>query len=97
MVSWVSGYHCDVGVKMTFELPAELAKQLKVRAAEDGVKLKDLVAEACRLLLVVPKKRNAQASTHKPLPTFFKGGHPAKAGEELTPEKVDEILWGLIQ
>ncbi len=86
-----------MGVKMTFDLPADLAKQLKVRAAEDGVKLKDLVAEACRLLLVVPQKRNAQASTHKPLPTFFKEGHPAKAGEELTPEKVDEILWGLIQ
>ena len=81
-------------MKMTFELPADLAKQLKVRAAEDGVKLKDLMAEACRLLLLLPKERNKKAKAHKPLAPFFKGGHPAKPSEELTPEKVDEILWG---
>lgn len=81
-------------MKMTFELPADLARQLKVRAAEEGVKLKDLVAEACRQLLAFPNKKKTKASAHKPLPTFFKGGRPAKPGEELTPEKVDEILWG---
>lgn len=80
-------------MKMTFELPADLARQLKVRAAEEGVKLKDLVAEACRALLQVPKKGKKDKAEPLPFP-LFKGGHRAKPEEEMTPERVAEILWG---
>ncbi len=93
MVSWFPGYLCDMGVKMTFDLPADLAKQLKVRAAEDGVKLKDLVAEACRRLIEGPRKRRKAVAKKLPFP-LFKGGRPAKPGEEMTPDRVAEILWG---
>jgi len=80
-------------MKMTFDLPAELAQRLKVKAAEEGLKLKDLIAEACRMLLDQPRKQEKRKVKKSPFP-LFKAGRPAKPGEELTPEKVDEILWG---
>lgn len=80
-------------MKMTFDLPADLALRLKVKAAEEGLKLKDLLAEACRMFLDQPQKPKKAKAKKYPFP-IFKGGHPAKPGEELTPEKVDEILWG---
>lgn len=78
---------------MTFDLPADVAKQLKVRAAEEGLKLKDLIAEACRAFLLGPKKPKKAKAKKLPFP-IFKGGRPAKPGEEMTPERVAEILWG---
>lgn len=93
LVSWVTGYLCGMGVKMTFELPADLAKQLKVRAAEEGVKLKDLVAEACRAFMASRHKRTKGKAPSGPYP-ILKGGRPAKPEEEMTPDRVAEILWG---
>ncbi|HRF78946.1 MAG TPA: hypothetical protein PL070_02560 [Flavobacteriales bacterium] len=80
-------------MKMTFDLPADVAKRLRIKAAEEGLKLKDLIAEACRNFLDQPKGGKKFKASKSPFP-FFKGGHPAKPGEELTPEKVDGILWG---
>lgn len=80
-------------MKMTFDLPADLAQRLKVKAAEEGLKLKDLIAEACRTFLEQPRRSKKAKAKKFPFP-IFKGGQPAKPGEELTPEKVDEILWG---
>lgn len=81
-------------MKMTFDLPADVAQRLRMRAAEEGIKLKDLIAEACRTFLSQPINMPKKGKARKlPFP-IFKGGHPAKPGEELTPEKVDEILWG---
>lgn len=79
-------------MKMTFDLPADVVQRLKIKAAEEGLKLKDLIAEACRSFLDSPPKKKKKAKK-SPFP-LFKGGHPAKPGEELTPEKIDEILWG---
>ena len=78
---------------MTFDLPADVVARLKMKAAEEGLKLKDLIAEACRMFLSQPKKPKKKSAKKHPFP-IFKGGHPAKPGDELTPEKVDEILWG---
>ena len=50
-------------MKTTLDLPAELMRIIKVRAAEDNLKLKDLEC-----------------------------AHPAPPGEELTPDRVAEIL-----
>lgn len=78
-------------MKMTFELPQDLVLRLKLRAAQDGSKLKDLIAEACRRLLAEdkPAKRRTRNS---PFPVI-KGGK-AKAVEALSPDRVDELLWG---
>lgn len=91
LVNLLLGYLYNM--KMTFDLPAGIARQLKVRAAEDGLKLKDLITEACRALLEKPRKAGKTVAP-KRFPTFFHGGQPAKPGTELMPEKVDEILWG---
>lgn len=80
-------------MKMTFDLPADVVQRLKIKAAEDGLKLKDLIAEACRAFLAQPKKPKKASRKKLPFP-IFKGGHPAKPGEEMTPERVAEILWG---
>lgn len=80
-------------MKMTFDLPADVVQRLKIKAAEEGLKLKDLIAEACRMFLDQPPNRKKAKAKKSPFP-LFKGGHPAKPGEELTPEKIDEILWG---
>lgn len=77
-------------MKTTIELPDGMFRQLKMRAAEEGRSMKDLligiVGEALNKKIVVRKKI-------KPLP-IIKGGKPAKPEEELTPERVAEILWG---
>ena len=80
-------------MKMTFDLPADLVQRLKIKAAEEGLKLKDLIAEACRSFLDQPRKPKKGNAKKSPFP-IFKGGHPAKPGEEMTPERVAEILWG---
>ena len=80
-------------MKMTFDLPADIAQRLKVKAAEEGLKLKDLIAEACRMLLDEPRKPKKEKPKKSPFP-IFKGGRNAKPGEEMTPERVAEILWG---
>ena len=80
-------------MKMTFDLPPDVVQRLKMRAAEEGLKLKDLIAEACRSFLTQPKKPKKRRAKKLPFP-IFKGGHPAKPGEEMTPERVAEILWG---
>lgn len=79
-------------MKMTFELPPDIVMRLKLRAARDGSKLKDLIAEACRRLLAEendPKKRRIRTS---PFPVM-KGGK-VKSAAALSPEHVDELLWG---
>jgi plasmid stability protein len=80
-------------MKMTFDLPADVAQRLKIRAAEEGLKLKDLVAEACRAFLSSGPQRKNSKQKRAPYP-ILKGGRPAKPEEEMTPERVAEILWG---
>jgi len=80
-------------MKITVDLPADIVRQLQMRAAEKGIKLKDLITEACLTFLDQHSKQKKDKSKKLPFP-IFKGGHPAKPGEELTPERVDEILWG---
>ena len=80
-------------MKMTFDLSAELVRQLKFKAAVDGRKLKDLIAEGCELLLAKASIKKMARSRKCPFP-IIKGGRPAKPGQELTPERVAEILWG---
>lgn len=80
-------------MKMTFDLPADVAQRLKVRAAEEGLKLKDLIAEACRAFLSSTPQRTKSKPKGRVYPTL-KGGRPAKPEEEMIPERVAEILWG---
>ena len=83
-------------MKATFDIPAELMRQLKLRAIHEGKKLKDSVADVLRAGLSTnpaPALATPRIGKDKKtgLPVIL-CGHPAKPGEELTPERISEIL-----
>ena len=79
-------------MKMTFELPPDLVTRLKMKAAQDGAKLKDLIAEACRRLLAEEERPRKRKPPGSPFPVI-KGGK-SKNAEDFSPDRVDELLWG---
>ncbi len=80
-------------MKMTFELPPDIIQRLKIEAAKEGLKLKDLVAGVLRAHLTKPAGAKKPKPGNGPFP-LFKGGHPAAAGEEVTPERLHQVLYG---
>ena len=84
-------------MKATFDLPADLVRQLKLKALKDGRKLKDAAAEALRAGLAASAGRSADQAPvvtkdrKTGLPVIQCRRAPVP-GEELTPERVAEIL-----
>ncbi len=85
-------------MKTTLELPDALVKQVKLRALQEGQKLKDTVADLLRKGLAVTKGAEADApeavvtrdkETGLPL---IECRHAAWPEEELTPDRVADIL-----
>jgi plasmid stability protein len=85
-------------MKTTLDLPDDLVKKVKLRALRDGRKLKDAMADLLRKGLTADA--NSQAGADRPtITTDKKTGLPliecrraASPAEELTPERVAEIL-----
>ncbi len=65
-------------------------REVKIRAVEENRRLKDVVAELLRKGLCQPSAE-PQVRHRVKLP-LIKGGHPPKPGEELTPERLSELL-----
>ncbi|HEX4589361.1 MAG TPA: hypothetical protein VH120_05495 [Gemmataceae bacterium] len=85
-------------MKTTLELPDDLIKRVKLRALRDGRKLKDTIADLLQKGLTTdknspPEPERAVITTDKKtgLP-LIRGGRPAPPAEELTPERVADIL-----
>jgi plasmid stability protein len=85
-------------MKTTLDLPDALVKQVKLRALQDGRKLKDAVADLLQkgLQVAMDTKPDAHAAV---VTTDKKTGLPlieckqvASLQEEITPERVAEIL-----
>ena len=85
-------------MKTTLDLPDALVKQVKLRALHDGRKLKDEVADLLRKGLAASANSGAESQavhvtrekkTRLPL---IRCKHPASAREELTPERVADLL-----
>lgn len=85
-------------MKTTLDLPDALVKQVKIRAVREGRKLKDAVADLLRKGLAVATA--AEPAAHAPaiardkktgLP-LIQCKHAAPPGEEMTPERVADIL-----
>ncbi len=76
-------------MKTTVDLPDDLVRSIKVRAAREDRKLKDLVADLLRkgMEREAPSRRR-----HRVELPLFRGGHPAAPGEEATPERIAQIL-----
>lgn len=87
-----------VRMKTTLDLPDALVKQVKLRALRDGRKLKDAVADLLRKGLDVAMDTKADAQ--EPVITkdrktglpLIECKQPAAPQEELTPERVADIL-----
>lgn len=79
-------------MRTTVELPDELFRRAKARAALEGRSLKDLVADSLRLLLQTPSAQSQTASCRTQFP-IIKPKDPAR---RLTPEMVtaaeDQLL-----
>lgn len=87
-------------MKTTLDLPDALVKQVKLRAVHEGRKLKDAVADLLRKGLAVKRDDPSEPSTPV-VGTDKKTGlpviqckHKPAAGQELTPERVAEVLLG---
>jgi len=83
-------------MKTTVELPESLVKQVKLRAVQDGRKLKDVIADLLRKGLGVAVENERETPKIKKdrktrLPVI-QCKHPATPDEEMTPERVAEIL-----
>ena len=55
-------------MRMTVEIPDQLCRQAKAKAAMDGLKLKDMVASALRVYLVTPNPAGRGVAPAKTCP-----------------------------
>ena len=78
-------------MKTTLDLPEELVRAMKIRAATEGRKLREVAAEVIQKGLSPPVTNTGSAGTRVKLP-FFEGSTPVKSEEQLTPQKIHEIL-----
>jgi hypothetical protein len=78
-------------MKTTLQIPDDLMRDIKVRAAQEGRRLTDVITELLRrgMNAEKPPSKSRQHRVKFPLIT---GTHPAAPGEEITPKRVFEIL-----
>jgi plasmid stability protein len=78
-------------MKTTLDLPDELMRALKTMAAQQDRRLKDVIAEVLRRGLAEEQTSSQLPARRVRLP-MVQCAHPARAGEELTPARVAELL-----
>lgn len=78
-------------MKITFDLPTDLIREMKLRAVHEERKLKEIASEVIRLGLIQLSNPPAKSVTRTSLP-LVRCLHPASKGRELTPERAAEIL-----
>jgi hypothetical protein len=72
-------------MKATLEIPDALYREVKIRAARDGTKIKDIVAKGIALVLSNPAKDTSPAKPKKKsiFPIFHGPGGPLLQQKEL--------------
>lgn len=78
-------------MKTTLDLPNDLMRAVKIRAAEENRKLTDTVAELLRRGLAQEPGGPATIHRRVQLP-LIECAHEARPDEEMTPERVAEAL-----
>jgi len=76
-------------VKTTLELPDDLMREIKVRAAREDRKLKDLIADLLRRGLAAEPRQRSFRRVQFPV---VECAHAAAPDQELTPERVAMLL-----
>ena len=79
-------------MKTTFDLPDELLRSMKMRAAQEGRKFKDVAAEIFRRGLAQPKPAANPFGRVPVKPPLIQCRHPAASKAALTPDRVAEVL-----
>jgi hypothetical protein len=78
-------------VKTTLDLPDDLMRAIKMRAVEENRKLKDTIADLLRRGLA-QEPGAPPAIRHRVQLPLIQCAHEARPGEEMTPERVAEVL-----
>ena len=78
-------------MKTTLDLPDDLVRAVKIRAVEENRKLKDVIADLLRRGLSQKRGVPAVARQRLKLP-LVECAHEALPEEEMTPERVAEVL-----
>ena len=78
-------------MRTTVDIPDDLIRAVKARAAEEHRTFKDMVAALIRMGLAEPRSETSPIRHRVKLP-LIRTSHPVKPGEELTPERIHEIL-----
>ncbi len=78
-------------MKTTLDLPDDLVRTVKIRAAQENRRLKDTVADLLRRGLAESPgpERSERRRVRLPLVTC---AHPARPAEEMTPGRVAAVL-----
>lgn len=78
-------------MKVTLDLPIDLVREMKLRAAHEGRKLRDVATEVVRRGLTSPSVSGGVSRKRVTLP-LIECANVAASTAELTPERVAEIL-----
>ena len=78
-------------MKTTLDLPEDLVRAVKMRAVQENKRLKDEVADLLRRGLAQKRAISAAGDKRIKLP-LIECAHEARAGEEMTPDRVAEAL-----
>lgn len=79
-------------MKTTVDLPDELIRAVKIRAAAEGRRLRDVMADLIRAGLAQEPQDSKKPSGGRVDVPLVQCAHPATPQEEVTPERVAEIL-----
>ena len=78
-------------MKTTLDLPSDLVREMKLRAAHEGRKLRDVATEIFRRGLSLPTPPSESVRHRVQLP-LIACGTPANPAKELTADQVAEVL-----
>jgi plasmid stability protein len=84
--SWKVG-----SVKTTLDLPSDLIREMKLRAAHEGRKLRDVATEIFRRGLAQPSPQGETVRKRVKLP-LIECGNPVTPASELTTDQLAEVL-----
>jgi plasmid stability protein len=79
-------------MKTTLDLPDELMRTIKVRAAEQGRKIKDVVAELLRRGLSQASREPTISLAQRVKLPLVQCERPARPDREMTPERIAAAL-----
>lgn len=78
-------------MKTTLDLPDDLMQTVKIRAIRENRKLKDMITDLLRRGLAQEPGDLAAVRNRVQLPLIH-CAHEARPGEEMTPDRVAEVL-----